>query len=351
MFLGATWSGNSAAAISLFARLDCEEVEEIRTGDNMDDFAAGGSIEVAQLIFDEDTYWDVFSLSPALERGHLPFVQWAFPLDLLDEEERNFAVMNAVQSGSTDLVRWLAEERGCTMCDQAIPASASAGNLDLIQWLHGQPGCDLQRAVNGAARYGQLHLLEWLIAHGYKVTEEALYKAAKYSTVDTVAWFLDRGCPYVEEKLVERALGNNSAEDIIKFLIETKHMSFNLKEDSGWEWRCSPSVMVVLHQLAGRPLHSSCLAQTAREGDIGLFRYGLLNGAPLNASGVRAMIEHGECAMLTEALEHFSVDGTLAEAQQASLDEGMNLVTSMCDSVAQTLEEFGCCVPAKFARR
>ena len=218
MFLGATWSGNSAAAISMFAQLDCEEVEEIRTGYNMDDFAAGGSIEVAQLIFDEDTYWDVFSLSPALERGHLPFVQWAFPLDLLDEEERNFAVMNAVQSGSTDLVRWLAEERGCTMCDQAIPASASAGNLDLIQWLHGQPGCDLQRAVNGAARYGQLHLLEWLIAHGYKVTEEALYKAAKYSTVDTVAWFLDRGCPYVEEKLVERALGNNSAEDVIKVL-------------------------------------------------------------------------------------------------------------------------------------
>ena len=198
LFGGAARSGSAAAALTLYSRLDVDDVGFLDARKMKQDVSAGGLVEIAQLIDDTPSIWECLEMAPALVKGHLRFVQWARSGSTLDPLYGGFAVTDAAISGSVDLMQWLLDEKGLLMTDGAVCSTAKAGMLASCRWLHGQRGSDLQPAVATAARHGQLHVLEWLIEQGCPVDEEVVHEAAHAPTSATIAWLLDRCYLYDE---------------------------------------------------------------------------------------------------------------------------------------------------------
>ena len=341
LFAGTVKSGNAAAAASLFARFDENLLRHEKLMCFKKDVSAAGIVESAYLIGGTRSDWTLFDLEPALKNGHLRFVQWAFAESVLDPAVGEVAVAHAAESGSVELVRWLVNEKGCTMTGEAVRSAAEAGRLDMLRWLHEQVSADLQEAVRGAARYGHVHVLEWLVEQGVKLTDEAICEAAESSTAATVAWLLDNGCPYDEEDLMESACMNEETDGVLKFLIETKRIP------------CSPATCreaaseirifdeAVLHRAYGIPLSENYVGNCVALGDISRLRYGLKNNAPVAPGDLCSMFNGDECTMLYETLDHYSVKGQLADEFRTMVLEAERVARRLSEAVAEVIARFG----------
>ena len=340
LFAGAVGSRDSAAALSLFPRLRPRDRERFDSLYMKRRVCASGFIEVAELIYPEPNSLNGVDLSPALQNGHLEFVQWVLSETELHPDVADGAISDAAQSGSIDLVRWLAEEHDCPMIGEALISAAWAGKLDMLKWLYQQAGGHLQGAVIHVARHGQLHVLDWLIEQGCQLTAETLYVAAEASTTATVAWLLDHGCPHVEETLVERACRNRRGSDVLKFLIETKRMRCNPRRCTR-EFNGSGGDEAVLHRAFGTPLSEDYFEHCVQWGDISRLRYALEHFAPLRPTSLTTMFERGECAMLYETLEFYSENGIVIDEFYKLLDRASLWVPPVHDEILEVLARFG----------
>jgi hypothetical protein len=84
LFGGAARSGSAAAALTLYSRLDVDDVGFLEATKMKQDVSAGGLVEIAQLIDDTPSIWDNVERAPELVQGHLRFVQWARSGSALD---------------------------------------------------------------------------------------------------------------------------------------------------------------------------------------------------------------------------------------------------------------------------
>jgi hypothetical protein len=354
LFAGAAMSGNAGVARSLFARLDLDKEGQLQLMSFKQDVSAGGLVEVAKMIGTSPRDWAFRDFVPALARGHLAFVQWILSQSVLRRGDRAFAVAYAAESGSMDLVRWLVDEKGCRITNDAALAAARAGQLDFLRWVHGQVGGNLQPAVKVAARNGLVHVLEWLIEQGCEVTEETVYEAARAPTTATLAFLLDRRYPYDEETLVLSSCKTSRTSEVLKFLIATKQMQCDpaaCREASAF---LLVDVDTVLHQVLGTPLGDDSLARCAHSGDIARVRYALAHGAPLQPSALSAMMVGEECAMLSETIGHYSENGTLTDELRGLLDEALHMAEResryLSEGIVQVLARFKFQVPEERMR-
>ena len=345
LFLGAARAGVATAALSLHSRLDVGALDKLGSVEVGRHISAGGLVEVAQVLNMTSRDWHYFTLAPALQKGHRPFVQWVLTETTLDAVHRDYAVVRAAESGSLDLIRWLVEEKMFRVTDETAPRAASAGALDVLQWLHARYGCDLQSALDGATCNGQLHVLEWLIKQGCALTEQTLYEAAQKSTTATVAWLLGRGCPCDEMRLVESSCRNIRTGDVFKFLVETMHMEFIPHMCRAAVVSGSPCVEAALHGVLGGRLSENFLRSSVVAEDIGSLRYGLKHGASLRSSALRAMLYYNQWAMLYETIEHSLVDGQLTVGVRALIDEAVSSCGMVSDESVEILARFGYHVP------
>jgi hypothetical protein len=340
-FVGAAKAGVARVALSLHSRLDAGALDEVCGCGIMLDVSEGGLIEVAQLLHLPPSDWDCRTIEPALRNGHLPFVQWVLSETTLSPVDGEYAVTVAAESGSVDLVRWFVEEKGFVVNDEPPSVAASAGHLDVLRWLHARVGCSLHPLMSDAVCTGQLHVLEWLVEQGCALTEETLYEAARTSTATTVAWLLDRGCPYVQEALVESSCRNITTSDVLKFLVETKHMRHIPESCKAAALASHEFDEAALHSVFGVQLSDYYLVNCVLAEDVGRLRYGLRHGAPLDWPVLSAMLYREDWAMLHETLEHSMVDGQLTDGVRVMLDEAIRACEKISDQSIEILLHFG----------
>jgi hypothetical protein len=340
LFGGAVSSGVAEAALNLFPQLRPADLARFDAFNMKQRISTGGLVEVAQLIYPDRGCFNGNILCAALQSGRTEFVQWVLSGTAIDSTLAERAVRDAAMSGSVELVRWLADEKGCPKTEDALLVAARDGKLELLRWLHVHGSGDLQEAVKHAARYGQCHVLEWLFEQGCQMTEEALYEAAEGSTTSTIVWLMDRGCPYVEQTLVERSC-KNFYDDILVYLIETKGIPYSAEKLRQYRLvsMCTPYVEAALHRLVGRPLGKSFFEDAVAVEDICLVRYALGHKASFTPAALCKMFEQDEDAMLTETLEYFLVHGTdqdeLREAMRGALREASHVSGSMVEAMSR----------------
>jgi hypothetical protein len=341
LMAGAAASGVVAPVASLFGRLEPDEVGVVYAKDFKRNVSAGGSVEVAQLIYRIPTDWHVFDMVAGLKRGRLPFVQWALSDSVLDGSDGEFAVVCAAESGSMDLVRWLVDEKGYHITSDALCSATTAGRLDVLRWLHEQVGGDLETLLTYAVCSGQLHVVEWLLEQGCQLTEDTLYAAAAESTMATVAWLLDRGCPHDEETLVESSCRNIETGDVLIFLVETKHMKYLPDQCRSAAYEALVFDEAALHRVVDTHLTEDYFVRCVYSRDVGRFRYALEHCAILSSSTLEVMLNRDESVMVNETLLHHSVDGKLTDKFRVLLDEAVGRSNRLSGETVEVLARFG----------
>jgi hypothetical protein len=340
VFSGAACVGKGVAAVRLAASFDANELRLRDTYQG--DVSMGGIVELAQLIYGDPRSFNNYLLLPALERGHLEFVQWVLAGTTLAPVDAQRAVSVAARSGSIDLVRWLVEEHHCPKHGNALRSAAWEGHMDMVFWLREQGVGTVKDAVDGAARGGQIHVLEWAIEQGGQLTEDILYVAAESANAATVGWLLDRGCPYDEKTLVMWACCNWETDEVLKLLIGARGMQFDYHTCSTTGYETSDLFDEgVLHRVGGGGLNVGYFESCVHSGDLGRVRYALEHNAHCGPNELRMMFEADECAMLKETVQHYTVDGLLTDEVRSWLDEAVYEAGTLVDSIKQVLARSG----------
>jgi hypothetical protein len=347
VFKAAAMGGAATTALTLMSRLNLHGVDQVGLTDVMMSLSSGGIVEGAQRLPSFLQASQDATVMPALCQGRFRFIQWVVSETALAPRFRSVGVVWATRSGSLDLVRWLVEEQGCVINEDAVPAAAGAGAIDILEWLLARRDHDLQPLMDEAVFKDQLHVVEWLTEHGCVPTEETLLQAAQYCSVATVAWLLDNGCPYVEETLVEASCRNNKTGDVLTFLFEEKRMRCVPSDCMSAGARAGNFDEALFHRAFGSALTETHLVSCTRWGDVDRVRYALAHGAPIPPSTITFMLNRNECAILKETLEHLLGGETPTAESLNVLLEGMRGVSSASKATVDMVMEFCARLPAK----
>ena len=325
LLCGAAGAGDVDLAISIAGRLDASDLGRFRRTDGPHAIGRGGSIELAQRLIPDPAHWKDTSWTGALRSGNLAFMKWGLSFSPLVNEEYQgeFLVCDAVESGNIELVRWLVEEKGYYVTEEAVMASAGTGQLDMLRWVYDETSCHIEAVLDDALQNGQECVIPWLVEQGCSLDEETLYEAAENSTPAVVACLLDLNCPYDETTLIDHACKNSMHNDVLPYLAVTRGMKVNVERCRTLEHRHHRTVDTFLFTHHGIPFSTDYLADCVGADGLQLVRFALANNAPLNHRAFEQMFSLNEVAMVRETILAHTTDGRLTQQLCDMLDEAI----------------------------
>ena len=196
--------------------------------------AKAGNIKMLEWLRDQKADWDTNVLTSAAEGDKSEAVLWLldngcprnddeFPaataavgnlslLKTLKERGVKFTqhtLALAVLNGRKEVVEWL-REQGCDYGDMVLRCAAQKGDLDTMKWLVEEKGCSLHQELSDlAAMKNHIQVLKWLREKHLAWDISTFHNAAFNGKAEAARWCIDNGCPLDEVAPETAALGGN----------------------------------------------------------------------------------------------------------------------------------------------
>jgi hypothetical protein len=123
----------------------------------------------------------------------------------------------AIKFGDLDFYKYLVEEKGAKIGDDAVEKAAETGNLELVTYLVEKGAKIGDDAVEKAAETGNLELVTYLVEKGAKIGDDAVEYAAKTGNLELVEYLVKNGAK-IGDDAVSGAVRNRKS-NVVKYLV------------------------------------------------------------------------------------------------------------------------------------
>jgi ankyrin repeat protein len=125
----------------------------------------------------------------------------------------------AIKFGDLDFYKYLVEEKGAKIGDDAVEKAAETGNLELVTYLVEKGAKIGDDAVEYAAKTGNLELVEYLVKNGAKIGDDAVSGAVRNRKSNVVKYLVRIGAKITDhDAMIDYLKSVEENELIIKQL-------------------------------------------------------------------------------------------------------------------------------------
>jgi ankyrin repeat protein len=123
----------------------------------------------------------------------------------------------AIKFGDLDFYKYLVEEKGAKIGDDAVEKAAETGNLELVTYLVEKGAKIGDDAVEKAAGIRKLDVVKYLVEKGAKIGDDAVEYAAKTGNLELVEYLVKNGAK-IGDDAVSGAVRNRKS-NVVKYLV------------------------------------------------------------------------------------------------------------------------------------
>ena len=177
-------------------------------------FFENGNIQIAQLMFEDDTVCRSEGLFRAAKAGHYDFVKFYYDTN---EYDLDYTMSGACESNNLELVKYLSE-KGADCYDDYLFNACYGGNLEIIDFLIKKGANDFNNGLCGASESGSLEIIKLMIEKGADNFDEGFKIACEIGYLHVVKYLSNTYDCNLDRGLNRANIGNRI--EVINYLIK-----------------------------------------------------------------------------------------------------------------------------------
>ena len=238
----------------------------------------------------------------------------------------NKKLQKAIKFNELDMVRYLVEEKGLKISEDAISIALKNRHLDMVKYLVGKGAKINNNAVSDAIVDKNLDVVKYLVGKGAKIGNSAVNQAVLNNDLDMVTYLVEKGLK-IDNYAVENAAGTGNLE-LVTYLVEKGAKIGNGAVTSA---AYSGDLDLVTYLVEkGATIGYDAVQNAAYKGKLDIVTYLVEKGAKISEFAVENAAGTGNLELVTYLVEKGATIHDSA-VNQAILNNDLDMVTYLVE--------------------
>ena len=211
----------------------------------------------------------------------------------------NKKLQKAIKFNELDMVRYLVEEKGLKISEDAISIASKNRHLDMVKYLVEKGAKIRNSAVSDAVGDKNLDLVTYLVEKGVKIGSGAVNQAILNNDLDMVTYLVKKGAK-IDDYAVEFAAGTGNLE-LVTYLVEKgAKIGYGAVESAAYVGDLD---IVTYFVEKGAKIGHNSVQNAAYKGKLDIVTYLVEKGARIDEFAVNQAILNNDLDMVTYLVE------------------------------------------------